>query len=106
MSRSEFRWNKKRKHYAYIFKDKGHKRKNILITSKNVVLKHKNGRNKVVLINIALFRHPNSEKEGVYYLIPKWYLDDEQSFDEKIYEKWNFYKNGKRKVKRIKKIKK
>ena len=62
VSRSEFRWNKKRKHYAYIFKDKGHERKNMLITSKSVVLKHKNGRNKVVLINIALFHHPNSEK--------------------------------------------
>ena len=44
MSISEFRYNKKRKHYAYLFKTIGLKRKNILITSKPFVIKHKNGR--------------------------------------------------------------
>ena len=33
MSRSEFKWNKKRKHYAYLFKDIGDKRKNLLLHS-------------------------------------------------------------------------
>ncbi len=37
MSRSEFRWNKKRKHYAYLHKDIGKKRKNILLTSKSSI---------------------------------------------------------------------
>ena len=40
MSRSEFRWNKKRKHYAYLFKDIGRKRLNLLISSKSVMLGH------------------------------------------------------------------
>ena len=33
MSRSEFRWNKKRKHYAYLFKDVGVYCKNFLLHS-------------------------------------------------------------------------
>ena len=37
MSRNEFRWNKKRKHYAYLHKDIGTKRINILISSKPIV---------------------------------------------------------------------
>ena len=41
MSLSEFRFNKKRKHYAYLFKDIGTKKLNLLITSKPVVLKKK-----------------------------------------------------------------
>ena len=31
MSRSEFRWNKKRKHYSYLFKDVGQQKMNLLI---------------------------------------------------------------------------
>ena len=42
MARSEFRWNKKRKHYAYLHKDRGSKRKNILITSKPIMIEKKN----------------------------------------------------------------
>lgn len=102
MSRSEFRWNKKRKHYAYLHKDIGLKRKNILITSKQYVYKNKKGKKKVVMQNILLERHPNTEKDGEYYVIPKNYLDDEISFDEKVYD-WNWSKNDKRKIKRIKK---
>ena len=40
LARSEFRLNKKRKHYSYLHKDIGSKRLNILITSKPVVVKH------------------------------------------------------------------
>ena len=36
MSLSEFRFNKKRKHYAYLFKQIGLFRKNILFTSKPI----------------------------------------------------------------------
>ncbi len=99
MSRSEFRWNKKRKHYAYLHKDDGEKRLNILITSKPYVLR----KGKIQMINIPLYKHPNN-KEGQYYLVPRNYADNKNSFDNKIY-KWNWNKNDKRKVKRIKKNK-
>lgn len=104
MSRSEFRWNKKRKHYAYLHKDKGLLRRNILITSKPHVIKHKNGKTKIIMNNVKLVHHPNQKKEGVYYIIPKNYLDDTNSFDKNTYP-WRWDKNDKRKIKRIKKKK-
>ncbi len=101
MSRSEFRWNKKRKHYAYLHSDDGSKCINILITSKPYVLR----KGEVVTTNIPLFRHPNQNKGGQFYLIPRNYADDYKSFGEKEYKDWTFDKNDKRKVKRIKKSK-
>ena len=101
MSRSEFRYNKKRKHYAYLHRRIGPKILNILITSKPNVLR-KDG---IEIINIPLYRHPNPKKEGKYYLIPRNYFDDLSSFGNKIYL-WKWDANDKRKVKRIKKRKK
>ena len=103
MSRSEFRWNKKRKHYSYLYKCLGSKRKNILISSQKYVFKTKNGKKKIILMNVPLYHHPNKSKNGQYYVIPKIYIDDIESFDVKIYENWCFDKNDKRKIKRIKK---
>ena len=54
MSISEFRYNKKRKHYSYIFKDVGSKRKNIILSSKPVRKEHQKIRR-----NIKLYKHPN-----------------------------------------------
>lgn len=55
--------------------------------------------------NVPLFHHPNLTKEGRFYLIPKNYVDDMESFDKHLYKNWKFNKNDKRKVKRIKKLK-
>ena len=104
MSRSEFRWNKKRKHYAYLHKDKGLTKVTFLITSKPYVTKKKNGRKKVIMQNVLLTHHPNPKKEGRYYIIPKNYYDHIDSFAEKTYS-WNWSRNDKRNVKRIKKKK-
>ena len=102
MSRSEFRWNKKRKHYAYLFKIMGTKIKNILISSKSVVIRKKHGKT-TIKNNVPLVRHPNKKKSGKYFLIVRIYIDDESSFDELVYTDWVFDINDKRKVKRIKK---
>ena len=104
MSRSEFRWNKKRRHYAYLHKDKGSQRVNILISSKPYVIKRKNGKIKIALDNVKLVHHPNLNKEGVFYVIPKNYIDNINSFDKNIYQ-WRWNNNDKRKIKRIKKMK-
>ena len=109
MSRSEFRWNKKRRQYAYLFKDLGDYRKNILITtdSKLVEKKHK----KVVIkINIKLTQHPNPNKRDDgkdYYLVNhRPYVDHKDSFMPHVYINWKWNINDKRKVKRIKRYKK
>ena len=101
MSRSEFRWNKKRKHYSYLFKDIGSKCMNILISSKPYVYR----KGKVAIRNIPLFKHPSQIKSGQFYLVPRKYLDDYSCFEEKVYHSWSFDINDKRIVKRIKKSK-
>ena len=97
MSRSEFRWNKRRKHYAYLFKNKGLFILNIVITTKPVRVSH--GKIKQ---NIKLYHHPNPAIGVDSYLIPLIYFDRLDSFGVRIY-RWTFDKNDKRKVKRIKK---
>lgn len=101
MARSEFRFNKKRKHYAYLFKDLGDYRNNILITSKKYVF---NRSGKIKYINISLYRHPNYVKSGQFYIVPRLYVDHKDSFGDKKYH-WKWHKNDKRKIKRIKKKK-
>ena len=96
MSRSEFRWNKKRKHYSYLFKDIGSKRKNVVLTSKSIRFHHKRARN-----NVRLYKHPNPNCDKQVYLIPIIYSDNLSSFDE-MKTNWRFHPNDKRKVKRIK----
>ena len=102
MSRSEFRWNKKRKHYAYLFKDKGAYVANILLSSKSEVKDNRHPERKIIIKNIKLFRHP-SNKDGIFYIVARCYLDHIDSFDKKIYTNWKWNKNDKRKIKRIKK---
>ena len=75
MSRSEFRYNKKRKHFAYLFKDIGSKRKNLLLSSKPIIVRLKKGKIKKTN-NIPLYKHPNPNKNGQYYLIARIYIDD------------------------------
>ncbi len=109
MSTSEFRYNKKRKHYAYLFKTVGIRRKNVLISSKPIMVEKKHRKNRVktkITINIVLYRHPNLDKKGKFYLIPRIYVDDISSFDSVVLTQWSFDKNDKRKIKRIKRAKK
>ena len=109
MSRSEFRWNKKRKHYAYLFKDNGDYRKNILISTDEKLKDKKKGRT-IEINNINLYEHPNPNKKNdgkEYYLVNhKPYYDHKDSFAPQIYKNWDWSRQDKRKVKRLKKYKK
>lgn len=100
MALSEFRWNKKRKHYSYLFKKKGDYRKNLLLTTDPVVKGKKHGK-KTEMKNVELYKHPNPNSTKKVYVIPKVYTDHHNSFDERTYQ-WNFDKNDKRKIKKIK----
>ena len=96
MAVSEFRFNKKRKHYSYVFKIVGSYRKNVLFTTKPIRIwkgKEKN--------NIKLFRHPNLNSKKIIYVIPIVYIDYVDSFYPVVL-KWNFHRNDKRIIKRIK----
>lgn len=97
MARSEFRWNKKRKHYSYIFGTIDGLAKNLLFTTKQERKVH--GKMKK---NVKLFKHPNPNCEKEVYIIPYIFLDRETAFYGSIYN-WKFDKNDKRAIKRIKK---
>ena len=106
MSRSEFRWNKKRKHYAYIFQEKGEFFKNLLIHSDPS--KHKDWTKQkekdFLKRHTVLYRNPNPNKSlsQKYYVENRIYVDKSSSFEIRKYE-WNWDKNDKRKIKRLKK---
>lgn len=105
MALSEFRYNKKRKHYSYIYGQKGDLRKNLLLSSKSTrKVKKRNGRHKIIN-NIKLQKHPNPNCKEDEYIMNKRYLDDKNDFGRKL-NNWSFDKNDKRIVKRIKKGKK
>ena len=97
MSTSEFRWNKRRKHFSYIFKTVGNLRLNIILTTKPYRMVH--GKEKR---NIRLTKHPNPNSDKDAYVIPYVYLDDLNVFHDRVYD-WNFNINDKRIIKRIKK---
>lgn len=97
MARSEFRWNKKRRHFVYIFKDIGDLRLNIIITTKPVRIVHSKTK-----ANVRLYKHPNPNSKKTAYIIPYIYIDHLTCFFEKRY-RWKFDINDKRKIKRIKK---
>lgn len=99
MSRSEFRFNKKRRHYSYLFKDKGNYRKNILLSTKSKRKWHNKEKT-----NVKLYKHPNPKSKKEAFIIPKIYVDHNDAFDE-LLSNWKFDKNDKRKIKRIKKKK-
>lgn len=102
MAISEFRYNKKRKHYSYIYGQKGDLRKNLLLSSKPI-RKTRNGRK--IIKNYKLSKNPNPNKTEVQYIMDKRNLDNKNNFGKKL-SKWSFDKNDKRIVKRIKRGKK
>ena len=106
MSRSEFRWNKKRKHYTYLFKDKGNFRKNILLHSDPSKKSGWNERKQrdFEKKHVKLFKHPNPNNPNIkkYNVEKRIYTDDVKSFGGQKYT-WSWNKNDKRKIKRIKK---
>ena len=97
---TEFRYNRKRKHYSYIFKRNGDYRKNLLLSTKPV-RKVKSKGNIRIIKNIELEKHPNPNSNKKVYVINKTYTDHKNSFDYHL-NNWQFCKNDRLKVKRIK----
>lgn len=95
MAKSEFRFNRRRKHPSYVFKEKNNKYHSILITHAPKT-RNKN--------NIKLYKNPKPNDNSQAYLVLKVYKDDIKSYN-KPYNNWKFHTYDKRNVKRIKKSK-
>ena len=101
----EFRYNRRRKHYSYIFKRRNGKYYNLLLSSKPTETKTREGRI-VEYNNIPLYKHPNPNKsEDKQWVINRVYKDINfnKTFDKKL--NWQFHLFDKRKIKKIKKSK-
>lgn len=104
--KDKFRFNKKRKHYSYIFKIINGYCSNILLTTKTESIHKKHGKTKLIK-NIKLYKHPNSKMNDTVVFIYNHppYIDAVESFDcKKLNWKWNA--NDKRIIKRLKKYRK
>ena len=100
--KNTFRYNKKRKHYSYIYKIKGDYCFNILLTTKQVSKQRKHKRT-VAIKNILLFKNPNKNScKLVFIYNHPPYIDNVVSFDVKKLP-WEWDINDKRKVKLFKK---
>ena len=96
-----FRYNKKRKHYCYVFKVINGRCLNILLTTDSETKRKDHKREKIVK-NIKLFKHPNPNSSVVSYIYNhRPYNDSVDCLDEKTL-KWEWDINDKRKVKRMK----
>ena len=104
--KNTFKYNKKRKHYAYIFKTMGIYCVNILLTTK-AESKHKKHGRVYVIRNVPLFKHPNKSGSNIAVFIYNHspYFDKHDSFDLKELN-WSFDICDKRKIKRFRKYKK
>ena len=92
MTRTEFRYNKKRKHYSYIYGFRGDYRQNLLISTKPKKVK-----------NVILSKHPNPNKsDEESYLMTKRYLDHKDNFGP-VKKNWFFSVLDRLKVKKVKK---
>ena len=99
----EFRYNRKRKHYSYVFKRTNDVYYNLLLSSKPTEVKTREKR-KVVYNNVPLTAHPNPNKPNVkQWIMPKVRKDKgfEKTFDKKL--NWSFHPQDKWKIKKIKK---
>lgn len=109
MSLSEFRWNKKRRHYAYIFKECGDYKMNILLSTDPYFVTKKHGKT-IIRKNIRIAIHPNPNLKGdkrTFYIVNhKPYFDRNVSFNDRAYSNWKWSHHDKRLIKRFKKYRK
>lgn len=99
----QFRYNRRRKHYSYIFKRSKGKYYNLLLSSKPTEVKTREKRT-VVYNNVSLTAHPNPNKSNEkQWIVPKVRKDKdfEKTFGKQL--SWSFHPQDKWKIKKIKK---
>ena len=104
MSKSEFKYNKKRKHYSYSHKKCGVKEEKHPYFFKTICKKEQKGKGKDNSKKYSSASSSKSKKRRSILCYSKNYLDDSESFDSIQYN-WCWDRNDKRKIKRIKKLK-
>ena len=97
--RTEFRYNRRRKHYSYIYKQKGDYRYNLLMSSNEYIRR----KNKIIGRNVPLYKHPNPNKPNEKsYIMTRRYVDHKNDFGP-VKKNWFFHIFDRLKIKKIKK---
>ncbi len=94
MAISEFRFNKKRKHPAYVFKKKNGKYHSLTITHSSKFNNRK---------NTKLYKNPSPKDTSDAYVIKKIAKDDISSYSKRPLKDWSFHTYDRRNIKRLKK---
>ncbi len=97
MAISEFRFNKKRKHPAYVFKQKDGKYHSLTITHSK---KHKKKNTQ------KLYKNPSPKDTSDAYVVKKVVKDDISAYGKKPLKNWGFHTYDRRNIKKLKKGKK
>lgn len=92
--KKHFRFNKRRKHPSYVFKEKNGNYHSIIVTHSS-----HNGK------NIKLYRNPNRNDSSPSYFVPRVYVDAKSSYGRE-YKNWKLSYRDKLKYYRIKYFKK
>ena len=100
MSKQEFRYNKRRGHYSYIYAEDGDNRKNLLLSTKEN--KKVNRKGKVHIVdNVKLDKHPNPNSNKDVWVMTRRFVDNKKAFSKNAYKNWKFTKSDKMKVDKI-----
>ena len=98
--REEFRYNKRRGHYSYIYDEDGDNRKNLLLSTKPT-RKTKSGGKEYSAKNIKLDKHPNPNSNKDVWVMTRRFVDNKKAFSKNAYKNWKFTKSDKMKIDKI-----
>lgn len=103
MNKKYFGYNKRRKHYAYVYDSDGNLRNNLLLSTKPVVKITKKGKTRFV-DNEELYKHPNpnykpKNKNDKVYLVKRKYVDNKDNIS--VRPGWFFHEKDIPKVEKI-----
>ena len=90
--KAHFRFNNKRKHHAYVIRERNGIYDNVLLSSKE----YDKGRR-----NIPLIKNPNPKSAASSFIIDKIYSDEIFFFDKKEHKDWSFHPLDLEKIKRF-----
>ena len=95
--KQEFRYNKRRGHYSYIYEEDGELRRNLLLSTKPQRKIKRDGKT-LFVDNVKLDKHPNPKSNKDVWLINRRFVDKKNAFETNARKNWKFKRSDKIKV--------
>lgn len=97
MRKQEFRYNKRRGHYSYIYEEDGDVRKHLMLSTKDSQKVKRKG-NVYIVKNVKLDKHPNPKSNKNVWVMTRRFVDKKNAFDKNARKNWKLTKSDKTKV--------